>query len=1318
MNRLTKRFARPFCAPRTLQPRRRQLAIEGLEDRTVPYNYPVTDPGDTALGTGTLRDAIIAANSAGGVNTIDFEGTSFAGPQTILLESALPIITCDLTINGTGAANLTVRRDAAAPDFVIFAGSTGATNNLGFSGMTITGGSLGSGSGITGSRGDLTVTDCVLTNNNGGTGGGIYVPASQIGLTKVVDSTISGNTGSTGGIYFFSGGNLLVDRCTISGNTGTSTTSYHSGGIIFYGSIGSSGVTIQNSTITGNTAANSVGGAGINIQSATGTATIAYCTITNNTSTFATATGGGGVGITSGTVAVTITGSIIAGNSSPGGADVGISSGSTGDTVGGDNNLIGVDPGYFSGSNNQMGSAGAPLDPQLGPLQDNGGPTWTQLPNVGSPVLNTASATPMLAVDQRGFFRPSGSAADIGSAEVQVRAIPTITVDPTQNNPTNNASAVTFDVTFDQDVTGFDASQIDLSASTTAGTLMAFLTPVDGSHYMVSVTGMVGDGQVIAKVLAGTGSQGLNASGQNNVDSPGSATVTIDTRSPTVTVDKAPAQPDPTNASPVMFLVQFDEAVSGFDDTKVTLGGTLAPFASIQSVTGGPDVYLVAVAIAGSHTGTISASVAAGAVNDLAGNPTEASTGANTVGFDNERPTATVGLSAGQASTAGGSAVKFDVTFSEPVASFTTADLDLTGTNAPGATPTITGTGPDYTVTFTGMTGGGTISLAIDDGAVSDAAGNGTTAAGPITVTYIHSGSVHFAQPTYSIAEDGSPTLTVTVSRTDGSEGVLSVDYATADGTALAGTDYSGRTGTLTWGDGQFDDKTIDIPITDDGGFEADSTFAVNLSNATVSGAIGTPSSTAVTILETAGLSFSTTNFPTAEGDGTVTVTVQRLFDGTGPVTVNYAVSDGTANLGSDYGAPSGTGTLSWMDGDMTDKTFTIPITDDALSEGRETIRLALNTPTGFSELGPRPTAVVTIDHSDGTTITGSAKVTRSTFSEDGGAAGDLATITLGGKLGTLTYYRTNGSGAISEIDLAGTDPMKSTVSITVRKPRGGTGDGRLTVNEVDGSGLKAFTAKAVDLDGSGGLGFNLGGFLGSLTIGNIRGGAPLNLAGPAPTAKAATRITAGVIDDLTDITLTAPLGSLTAIAIGEGTITAPNVGSITIKGQKATKTLSAIPGNFESDLVVTGTGLTTPTTPALKSLKVAGAVILSKITVGSGPGTNGNVGSVSVGSFVDSELFAGYQGPTTGAGTFNTGTIGSFSVKGTTNAFAHSFVIAPTIKTVSLASLDSDNGTTKFGFLYHTLMRSLVLKGSTVKYSAAGPAEQDLVGDFYVKRV
>ncbi|MCA1683837.1 MAG: right-handed parallel beta-helix repeat-containing protein, partial [Actinobacteria bacterium] len=227
---------------------------------SIAQTITVTTTADT--GPGSLRQAILTSNSTpGATDTIVFGLPS--GAQAIDLLTAAPAISDSVTIsNATGAANLTVRRSASAPaNFGIFS-VTAAAANVTLEGFTITGGTAGSGGGITASTKNLTVRDMVITGNTGTTGGAIFVPSGATGLLRVENSTISGNTGGTGGIYFYSGGNLLVRNSTISGNTGTSGSGWHGGGMVFYGPVGSTGVTVENSTFHGNKTANGFAGGG------------------------------------------------------------------------------------------------------------------------------------------------------------------------------------------------------------------------------------------------------------------------------------------------------------------------------------------------------------------------------------------------------------------------------------------------------------------------------------------------------------------------------------------------------------------------------------------------------------------------------------------------------------------------------------------------------------------------------------------------------------------------------------------------------------------------------------------------------------------------------------------------------------------------------------------------------------------------------------------------------------------------------------------------------------------------------------------------
>src|SRR5207248_415388 len=140
-----------------------------------------------------------------------------------------------------------------------------------------------------------------------------------------------------------------------------------------------------------------------------------------------------------------------------------------------------------------------------------------------------------------------------------------------------------------------------------------------------------------------------------------------------------------------------------------TVGGTL-----VASVSGTGPTY--AVSVSGMNgTGTVVASIPAGAANDLAGNASLASTSTdNTVLFDNVPPTVTINQAATQLDPTHGTPIAFTVVFSEPVTGFTASDVSLAGSTVPGIlSAAVSGSGANYTVTVTGMVGLGTVVASI-----------------------------------------------------------------------------------------------------------------------------------------------------------------------------------------------------------------------------------------------------------------------------------------------------------------------------------------------------------------------------------------------------------------------------------------------------------------------------------------------------------------------------------------------------------------------------------------------------------------------------
>jgi parallel beta-helix repeat protein len=476
--------------------------------------FEVTNLNDS--GAGSLRDAIDSANETPEADVITFQA-GLTG--TIVLTSGQLEINNPLDIQGPGADVISVSGNDASRVFYLYNGSANIAVSI--SGLTITDGTANIGGGIANFDEDLTLDGVTITGNNAiGDGGGLWADGFAMDLTirdsiisgnssraqgggifvdytggplLIQDSAISGNsaTGNGGGIYFYGPDHAVtIERSTISGNTSLSA----GGGIYLYDIDGGPFI-IRETTISGNQAE---AGGGLFLYGPDNPVLIENSTISGNTAT----TLGGGIYLYNSTY-ITISHSTIAANS----ATIGGGIASDGipiisHSIIGDNSAL-IDPDvsfYVSGGNldraNKVTVTGkakqkAPRpqalpnpityslienqgnqtsfvdpfgniineDPQLGPLQDNGGPTETQLPAATSPVIDAGD--PELieapASDQRGLARINGAAVDMGAVEFTPGVInftsstfavneglPSATLTVTRTGGTDGAASVEF----------------------------------------------------------------------------------------------------------------------------------------------------------------------------------------------------------------------------------------------------------------------------------------------------------------------------------------------------------------------------------------------------------------------------------------------------------------------------------------------------------------------------------------------------------------------------------------------------------------------------------------------------------------------------------------------------------------------------------------------------------------------------------------------------------------------------------------------------------------------------------------------------------
>ncbi len=250
-------------------------------------------------------------------------------------------------------------------------------------------------------------------------------------------------------------------------------------------------------------------------------------------------------------------------------------------------------------------------------------------------------------------------------------------------------------------------------------------------------------------------------------------------------------------------------------------------------------------------------------------------------------------------------------------------------------------------------------------------------------------GTLQFGSPTYSVNENGG-TATITVTRTDGNAGTVTVDYATAIGgtatggaSCTAGVDYVNTNGTLTFAGGETS-KSFTIQICDDSIFEGNETVNLALSNVTGGSMLGTQNTAVLTIVDNevampGTLALSSSTYSVGEGDTSLTVTVNRTGGTDGAVSVPYTLTDGTATGGATCAGSNDYintgGTVNFAAGQAS-QTFTVTICEDGVVEGNETFNVNLGTATGGATVGTPSTATVTIVDNDTAPPTGPVTVT------------------------------------------------------------------------------------------------------------------------------------------------------------------------------------------------------------------------------------------------------------------------------------------------------------------------------------------------------
>jgi hypothetical protein len=333
-------------------------------------------------GVGSLRQAVLDAPSGA---TITFAASLSC--NSITLTRTIRIIR-DLTIDGPGSSSLAVNGNGTVDVFDVAEGT-----NATIDGLTIEdGGGNYNGGGIY-NNGSLTVVESVLSlNSASGIGGGI---SNVGGVLNVTESTFLDNSaGSLGGAIF----NDSESALTVSDSSFIYNNAQAGGGIVNEGA-----ASIDNSTLTVNLASNTNGGGILNY---------ATLEVTDTTMSRNGAVGLGGGIFNAGSAS--FAGTIVA--RSPDGHDC------SGKITDAGYNLDDDGSCGFSAVHHSLSG----VNPELGPAKDNGGPTATESPAMGSEVLDRIPPTARgnhttlcAGTDQRGVPRPQETDCDMGSVEME-----------------------------------------------------------------------------------------------------------------------------------------------------------------------------------------------------------------------------------------------------------------------------------------------------------------------------------------------------------------------------------------------------------------------------------------------------------------------------------------------------------------------------------------------------------------------------------------------------------------------------------------------------------------------------------------------------------------------------------------------------------------------------------------------------------------------------------------------------------------------------------------------------------------------------------
>ncbi|MGC4055835.1 MAG: Ig-like domain-containing protein [Paludibaculum sp.] len=641
--------------------------------------------------------------------------------------------------------------------------------------------------------------------------------------------------------------------------------------------------------------------------------------------------------------------------------------------------------------------------------------------------------------------------AAVSYSFVSDRTPPTLAITP--NGGSSNANQITFTLTFSEEVTGFSAGKVSVSN----GSKGSF----SGSAGVYSLTVFPTADGVVSVSVADNACTDL--AGNGNIQA--SASVTSDRTPPTPTITPSGTA---TNTSPIVFAITFQESVTGFtlSDLSVTNG-------TLGSLSGSGGSY--SVNVTPTTEGAVTLTLASGAVTDAVGNTNAQVT--STVTYDATPPTLAITPN-GTITTA--NPITFTFAFSEPVTGFDASDITISNATK-GA---FSGSGSVYTLLVT-PTADGTVTAAVGVSACNDLAGNGN----------------QFASATVT-SDRSAPTVTITPN-TGSNVSPINFQLTFSEVvTGLAANDFSISNGTIGTISGSGLSYTVPVTPTTEG------TVTITLLAGAVTDGVGNPNAATtvscvyditpptLTINPNSGVTNATpinftftfsevvTGFtasditvtngtagafsgsgttytlavaPTSDGQVTVAVPSFSVFDAGG--NTNSAAA---ASITSDRTGPSATITPNGTSIPTSPITFTITFNEPVFGFTQSDLQVTNATLSNFSGSGTAFTVNATPTVEGPVTLT----LPANTCSDAQGNLNSVRTATVTYDLpsdpilylqgGTITYQRGD-PGIILDTTLAVTDPDNpasfDTGTVTVQLTAGGDSNDQLSIATGDVNG-------------------------------------------------------------------------------------------------------------------------------------------------------------------------------------------------------------------------------------------------------------------------